>query len=106
MLQHAQRSNVNASQTCRFFGVSQALCYIWKQRFENHAVADLRDLSWRVHRILFFLPAETRNRRADPKRFSAVRSTGATNTPFHESVAIVLFWRKTSRARIEMSLAI
>ena len=30
MLQHAQRISGNVSQTCRFFGVSRALFYIWK----------------------------------------------------------------------------
>ncbi|PYT57939.1 MAG: hypothetical protein DMG35_19205, partial [Acidobacteria bacterium] len=34
MLQHAQRVSGNVSQTCRFFGVSRALFYIWKKRFE------------------------------------------------------------------------
>jgi hypothetical protein len=35
MLQHAQRVNGNVSQTCRFFGVSRALFYIWKKRYEK-----------------------------------------------------------------------
>ncbi len=35
MLQHAQRPSGNVSQTCRFFGVSRSLYYIWKKRFEK-----------------------------------------------------------------------
>jgi transposase-like protein len=42
MLQHAQRVSGNVSQTCRFFGVSRALYYIWKERYEKHGVAGLR----------------------------------------------------------------
>jgi hypothetical protein len=34
MLQHAQRVSGNISQTCRFFGASRALFYIWKKRYE------------------------------------------------------------------------
>jgi transposase-like protein len=40
MLQHAQRVSGNVSQTCRFFGVSRALYYIWKERYEKHGIAD------------------------------------------------------------------
>ena len=43
MLQHAQRVSGNVSQTCRFFGVSRALFYIWKKRFDNNGLAGLRD---------------------------------------------------------------
>ena len=43
MLQHAQRVSGNISQTCRFFGVSRALFYIWKKRFEKNGLAGLRD---------------------------------------------------------------
>jgi hypothetical protein len=59
MLQHAQRLNGNASQTCRFFGVSRALFYFWKQRYEKHGVAGLRDMSRRPHHIRFHIPPET-----------------------------------------------
>ena len=51
MLQHAQRVSSNVSQTCRFFGVSRALFYIWKERYERHGVAGLRDQSRRPHHI-------------------------------------------------------
>jgi len=30
MLQHAQRVSGSVSQTCRFFGVSRSLYYIWR----------------------------------------------------------------------------
>jgi transposase-like protein len=34
MLQRALRVSGNVSQTCRFFGVSRSLFYIWKKRYE------------------------------------------------------------------------
>src|SRR5277367_3804122 len=43
MLQHALRISGNDSQTCRFFGVSRALFYTWKERYEKRGVAVLRD---------------------------------------------------------------
>jgi len=45
MLQHAQRVSGNVSQTCRFFGVSRALFYIWKKRLEKNGLTGLRDRS-------------------------------------------------------------
>jgi hypothetical protein len=36
MLQHAQRISGDVNQTYRFFGVSRALYYIWKERYEKH----------------------------------------------------------------------
>jgi transposase-like protein len=58
MLQHAQRISGNVSQTCRFFGVSRALFYIWKERYEKRGVAGLRDLPRRPHNIRFRIPPE------------------------------------------------
>jgi transposase-like protein len=52
MLQHAQRVSGNVSQTCRFFGVSRALFYTWKKRYEKSGLAGLRDLPRRPHREL------------------------------------------------------
>jgi transposase-like protein len=43
MLQHAQSVSGNVSRTCRFFGVSRALFYIWKKRYEKNGLAGLRD---------------------------------------------------------------
>ena len=56
MLQHAQRISGNVSQTCRFFGVSRALYCIWKERYEKHGVAGLRDLPRKPHKIRFRIP--------------------------------------------------
>jgi hypothetical protein len=56
MLQHAQHGNV--SQTCRFVGVSPALFYIWKQRYEKHGKAGLRDMSRKAQNIRFRIPPE------------------------------------------------
>ncbi len=42
MLQHAQWVSGNVSQTCRFFGVSRALFYIWKKHFERNGLGGLR----------------------------------------------------------------
>src|ERR1700684_2769817 len=58
MLQHAQRVSGNVSQTCRFFGVSRALFYIWKERHEKQGAAGLRDLPRRPYNIRFRIPPE------------------------------------------------
>jgi hypothetical protein len=55
-MQHAQCLSGNVSQTCRFFGVSRALFYIWKERYEKHGVTGLRDLPRRPHKIRFRIP--------------------------------------------------
>ncbi len=53
MLQHAQRVSGNVSQTCRFFGVSRALFYIWKKRYEKNGLTGLRDQPRRPHHIRY-----------------------------------------------------
>jgi hypothetical protein len=58
MPQHAQRVNGNVSQTCRFFGASRALFYIWKKRYEKNGLAGLRDPSRRPHHIRYRIPSE------------------------------------------------
>jgi transposase-like protein len=58
MLQHPQRMSGNVSQTCRFFGVSRALFYIWKKRFEKNGLAGLRDQPRRPHHIRYHIPPE------------------------------------------------
>ena len=76
MLQHARRLSGNVSQTCRFFGVSRALFYIWKQRYEKHGVAGLRDLPRRPHKIQFRIPPEIVSlilRIREERRYGAVR---------------------------------
>jgi hypothetical protein len=57
MQEHAQRISGNVSQTFRFFSVSRALYYIWKERYERHGVAGLRDLPRRPHRTHFVATA-------------------------------------------------
>src|SRR5215467_13845616 len=78
MLQHAQRISGNVSQTCRFFGVSRALYYIWKERYEKHGVAGLRDLPRRPHKIRFHIPPEIVSlilRIREERRYGAVRAS-------------------------------
>ena len=58
MLQHALRVSGNVSQTCRFFGVSRALFYIWKKRYEKNGLAGLRDQPRRPHHIRYRIPHE------------------------------------------------
>src|SRR5258707_15668854 len=58
MLQHAQRVSGNVSQTCRFFGVSRALFYIWKKRYEKNGLTGLRDQPRRPHHIRYRIPPE------------------------------------------------
>ena len=57
-LPHAQRLSGNVSQTCRFFGVSRSMFYIWKKRFEEKGLAGLRDLKRRPHHIRYRIPPE------------------------------------------------
>jgi len=57
-LQHAQRVSGNVSQTCRFFGVSRELYYIWKKRCEKDGLAGLRDQPRRPQHIRYRIPPE------------------------------------------------
>ena len=58
MLHHAQSLSGDVSQTCRFWGGSRVLYYIWKERSEKHGVAGLRDLTRRPHKIRFRISPE------------------------------------------------
>jgi transposase len=58
MLQRAKGFSGNVSQTCRLFGVSTALYYIWKKRYEKNGVAGLRDQPRRPHHIRYHIPPE------------------------------------------------
>jgi len=58
MRQHAQRVSGNVSQTCRFFGASRSLYYIWEKRFEKKGLDGLRDLKRRPHHIRCRIPPE------------------------------------------------
>ena len=78
MLQHAQRVSGNVSQTCRFFGVSRALFYIWKKRYEKNGLAGLRDQTPRPHKIRFHIPPEIVSiilRIREERRYGAVRTS-------------------------------
>ena len=81
MLQHAQRVSGNVSQTCRFFGVSRALFYIWKQRYEKHGVAGLRDLPRRPHHIKFRIPPEITASRAATSAFKCALGPTVSRKP-------------------------
>ncbi len=90
MLQHAQRLSGNVSQTCRFFGVSRALFYIWKQRYEKHGVAGLRDMSRRPHNIRFRIPPEIVSlilRIREERRYGAVRVSLYLQRHYHAYVS-------------------
>jgi len=90
MLQHAQRLSGNVSQTCRFFGVSRALFYIWKQRYEKHGVAGLRDMSRRPHNIRFRIPPEIVSlilRILEERRYGAVRVSLYLQRHYHAYVS-------------------
>src|SRR5579863_2958224 len=58
MLQHAQRMSGNVSQTRRFFGVSRALFYFCKHRYEKSGLASLRHQPHRPHNIRYRIPPE------------------------------------------------
>ena len=78
MLQHAQRVSGNVSQTCRFFGVSRSLYYIWKKRFEKKGPDGLRDLKRRPHHIRYRIPPEIVSlilRIREERRYGAVRTS-------------------------------
>ena len=45
-------------QTCRFFGLSRALFYIWKKHHEKNDLAGLRDLKQSSHHIRYRIPPE------------------------------------------------
>jgi len=74
MLQHAQRLSGNVSQTCRFFGVSRALFYIWKKRYEKQGVARLRNLPRRPHHIRYRIPPEIVSLMTCPPKFNPAKT--------------------------------
>jgi transposase-like protein len=71
MLQHAKRLSGNVSQTCRFFGVSRALYYIWKKRYEKNGLAGLRDLPRRPQSTGDRFPDSSHSGRAALRRASS-----------------------------------
>lgn len=90
MLQHAERVSGNVSQTCRFFGVSRALFYIWKRRYEKNGVAGLRDLKRRPHHIRYRIPPEVVSlvlRIREERRYGAVRTSLYLQRHYHAYVS-------------------
>jgi len=90
MLQHAQRLSGNVSQTCRFFGVSRSLYYIWKKRFEQKGLAGLRDLKRRPHHIRYRIPPEIVSlvlRIREERRYGAVRTSLYLQRHYHAYVS-------------------
>jgi hypothetical protein len=90
MLQHAQPINGNVSQTCRLFGVSRALFCIWKEHYEKHGIAGLRDLSRRPHKIRFRIPPEIVSlilRIREERRYGAVRVSLYLQGHYHAYVS-------------------
>ena len=90
MLQHAQRVSGNVSQTCRFFGVSRALFYIWKKRYEKNGLAGLRDQPRRPHHIRYRIPPEIVSlilRIREERRYGAVRTSLYLQRHYHAYVS-------------------
>ena len=50
-LQYVQTVSSNISQICRFFGVSRALFYTWKERYEKNVLAALRGQQFEVNEL-------------------------------------------------------
>jgi transposase-like protein len=94
VLQHAQRISGNVSQTCRFFGVSRALFYIWKEHYQEQGVAGLRDLTRRPHK-------KARSSRTAASRLTSSilcqsSSESTSNPPAFVSVPPTLFTKVSS----------
>jgi transposase InsO family protein len=90
MLQRAQRISGNVSLTCRFFGVSRALFYNWKERYEEQGVAGFRDMSRRPHKIQFRIPPEIVSlilRIREERRYGAVRVSLYLQRHYHAYVS-------------------
>jgi len=91
MLQHAQRVSGNVSQTCPFFlGVSRALFYIWKRRYEKNGLADLRGQPRRPNRIRYRIPPEIVSlilRIREERRYGAVRTSLYLQRHYHAYVS-------------------
>ena len=90
MLQHAKRLSGNVSQTCRFFGVSRALYYIWKRRYEKNGLAGLRDQPRRPHNIRYRIPPEIVSlilRIREERRYGAVRVSLYLQRHYHAYVS-------------------
>ena len=103
MLQHAQRLSGNVSQTCRFFGVSRAVYYTWKKRYEKHGVAGLRDSPRRPHKIRFHIPPEIVSlilRIREERRYGAVRVSLYLQRHYHAYVSPTTILKIFHRHRV------
>lgn len=103
MLHHAQRISGNVSQTCRFFGVSRTVFYIWRQRYEKQGLAGLRDQSRRPHRIRFRVPPEIVAlilRIREERRYGAVRTSLYLQRHYHAYVSPVTVLKIFHRHRV------
>ncbi len=103
MLQHAQRVSGNVSQTCRFFGVSRALFYIWKKRFEKNGLAGLRDQPRRPHHIRYRIPPEIVSlilRIREERRYGAVRASLYLQRHYHAYVSPTTILKIFHRHRV------
>jgi transposase len=49
IIQHAEEVTGNVAMTCRYYGISRQVYYRWLQRYREHGVDGLRDLSRRPH---------------------------------------------------------
>jgi transposase len=80
----------NVSQTCRFFGVSTALFYIWKKRYEKNGLAGVRDQPRKPNRIRYRIPPEIVSlilRIREERRYGAVRTSLYLQRHYHTYVS-------------------
>ncbi len=47
ILRHAEEVTGNVAKTCRYYGISRQLFYVWKRRFDEEGLEGLRDRSSR-----------------------------------------------------------
>ena len=77
-------------QTCRFFGVSRALYYIRKKRYEKNGLFGLRDQPRRPHNIRYRIPPEIVSlilRIREERRYGAVRVSLYLQRHYHAYVS-------------------
>jgi transposase InsO family protein len=49
ILRHAEEVSGNVALTCRYYGISRQVFYVWKRRYEAQGIQGLRDRSRRPH---------------------------------------------------------
>ena len=103
MLQHAQRVSGNVSQTRRFFGVSRALFYIWKKRYEKNGLSGLRDQPRRPYHIRYRIPPEIVSlilRIREVRRYGAARCSLYLQRDYHGYVSPTTILKIFHRHRV------